>query len=227
MWIKAGGGGINQCILTSFLLEFFLYFKVWSRQAWCSLWPMTHTEMYWLEQRYWKDVRLNRNSFRNVSPGGCCGDFIKTYHLYVGFLCTKWSSHKVSTGSLGFFLHKVTMSGRDKITLMPLMVYFLFQPFWVSWENSFYNPNVFFPFLFFSFPFFFFFFLNQKCSWNISFTSQTLCVKHIESTISLCRLYQLWHSWQLMIFQFTCAVIFHQSISINLMKLCQLALLWV
>lgn len=51
---------------------------------------MTHAELYWLEQDYWKDVRLNRNSFGEVSLGGCLGGFIKTYHLFGRFQCVVW-----------------------------------------------------------------------------------------------------------------------------------------
>ena len=78
----------EQCIY----FVFFLNLKVFSRAsaetdgAWCSLWPMTHTQMYWLQQGYWKDVRLNRGG---VSPEAGLCSFINTYHLSVGLVCTK------------------------------------------------------------------------------------------------------------------------------------------
>lgn len=109
LWIFVGNEA-GERFISAFWPPFFIIFfivleqlKVLNRAnfetdgARCRLWPMTHAVLYWLQWGYWKDVRLNRNSFGKVSPGGSLGGFIKTYHLCVGFL------RSLCPGTRGFY----------------------------------------------------------------------------------------------------------------------------
>lgn len=183
---------------------------------------MTHAETYWLEQSYWKDVRLNRNSFGKVSPGGALVPSLKLliYMLDFCVLCvgviTKVSPRALRFCPKGFLNSALSdMSGRQSRRCKALNGVFFFCPcsffFWSQLRSS------------------------QKqfvaeSGWKSCFTLQTCCVKHIESAISHSYEHNFDSWW---CYEFTCAAIFHQSVSINLMKhlivpeLWQLALFWV